>query len=35
MKMMQNQCFAIGHRMLDYGQKRIITLGELTPEWWI
>lgn len=21
--------------MLDYGQKRIITLGDLTPEWWI
>lgn len=21
--------------MLDYGQKRTVTLGELTPEWWI
>ena len=21
--------------MLDYGAERIITLGELTPEWWI
>lgn len=21
--------------MLDYGQEKIITLGELTPEWWI
>ena len=21
--------------MLDYGQGKIITLGELTPEWWI
>lgn len=21
--------------MLDYDQERILTLGELTPEWWI
>lgn len=21
--------------MLDYGAERVITLGELTPEWWI
>ncbi len=21
--------------MLDYGEGRVITLGELTPEWWI
>ena len=21
--------------MLDYERKRIVTLGELTPEWWI
>ncbi len=21
--------------MLDYGQGRTVTLGELTPEWWI
>ena len=21
--------------MLDYTQKKVITLGELTPEWWI
>ena len=21
--------------MLDYGTEKVITLGELTPEWWI
>ena len=21
--------------MMDYKQERILTLGELTPEWWI
>lgn len=21
--------------MLDYGQNKVITLGEITPEWWI
>ena len=21
--------------MMDYGKERVITLGELTPEWWI
>ena len=21
--------------MLDYGKNRVVTLGELTPEWWI
>ena len=21
--------------MLDYEQRKVITLGELTPEWWI
>ena len=21
--------------MMDYEQRRIVTLGELTPEWWI
>ena len=21
--------------MMDYKQERIMTLGELTPEWWI
>ena len=21
--------------MLDYGKERTVTLGELTPEWWI
>ena len=21
--------------MLDYERRRVVTLGELTPEWWI